>query len=83
MMRFLLLAILATLVAIQDSQRRLPDALEAKDCSPSRSKDELPNDRFTRKGGRETKASVRYDKNLLTVDGIEQGRDPGRVFANA
>src|SRR5258707_8044965 len=72
------IALLGTLLAFQGSPHHLPPALKAKNCNSSRSKDELPNDRFARKGGRETKVSVRYDKDLLTVDGVEQGRELNR-----
>ena len=41
-MRFLLLAVFATVVAIQDVPRHLPPTLEAKNCNPSRSKDRAP-----------------------------------------
>ena len=60
------------------SQRRLPPALEAKDCGSIPSADELPNARFARKGGHEIKAAVKSEESLLTVDGIEQGRDLSR-----
>jgi hypothetical protein len=73
-----LVALGGLLLGLQGSQRRLPPPLEAKNCNSSRTRDEFPNDRFTRKGGRETKASVRYEKDLLTVTGIEQGRDLSR-----
>jgi hypothetical protein len=64
-------------VAIQ-SQGRLPPPLEAKDCRPPKDKRELPRSRFARKGGRESEASVLWSGNLLTVEGIEQGRDLNR-----
>jgi hypothetical protein len=93
LIRFLpLVAVLGTLLAFQDSRRALPPAFEAKNCNSSHSKDELPYEQFARKGGRETKISVRWDKDLLTVNGVEQGRDlshyerldlsnPKRMFA--
>jgi hypothetical protein len=68
--RFLLL----TFLVFQGIDRHLPPAVEAKLCTP-RPENERPNDRFARKGGRETKASVRLHKGLLTVNGVEQGRD--------
>jgi hypothetical protein len=64
-------------VAIQ-SRGHLPPPLEAKDCGAPKDERELPNDRFARKGGRLTEASVSFDRNLLTVEGIEQGRDLNR-----
>jgi|SRR6266542_554901 len=64
-------------VAIQ-SRDHLPPPLEAKDCGAPKDKRELPKDRFARKGGKESEASVRFDGNLLTVEGIEQGRDLNR-----
>ena len=73
---FLLLAALAgLLVAFQAPRHRLPPSLEAKNCKAPQSRDESYNDHFARKGGRETQATVRYEKNLLTATGIEQGRD--------
>ena len=72
--RFLLLALLPTFLAFQGGDRHPPPAVEGKLCTPA-PKNELPNDRFARKGGRETKVSVRRDKGLLTVEGVEQGRD--------
>jgi len=69
-----LVAFLITVLALQGSERHLPAPVEANLCN-SAPKNELPKDRFARKGGRETKASVRFDRGLLTVDGIEQGRD--------
>jgi hypothetical protein len=72
--RFFLLALLATFLVSQGIDRQIPPAVEAKVCTPA-PKNELPIDRFARKGGRETNVSVRLDKGLLTVEGIEQGRD--------
>lgn len=72
--RFLLVALVPTFLAFQGIDRHLPPAVEAKLCTPA-PKNELPNDRFARKGGRETKVSVRLEKGLLTVAGVEQGRD--------
>ena len=72
--RFFLPALLATFLVSQGIDRHIPPAVEAKVCTPA-PKNELPNDRFARKGGRETKVSVRLDKGLLTVEGVEQGRD--------
>lgn len=72
--RFLLLALLPTLLLFQKGDRRLPQAVEGKPCTQA-PKDELPIDRFARKGGRETNAAVRMEKGLLTVTGIGQGRD--------
>ena len=72
--RFLLITLIPTFVVFQGIVRRPPPALDAKPCLPA-PKNELPNDRFARKGGRETKVTVRQDKGLLTVDGVEQGRD--------
>ena len=72
--RFFFLALLPTLLVVQGIVRHLPPAVEAKLCTPA-TKDELPKERFARKGGRETKVSSRLDKGLLTVDGVEQGRD--------
>lgn len=60
------------------SRGRLPPALEAKDCTAPKNDSELPKDRFARKGGRELEAYVRGDQNLLTAEGIEQGRDLNR-----
>lgn len=74
MIRVFLLALLATLLVSQGTDRHVPRAVEAKVCTPA-PKDELPVDRFARKGGRETKVTARFDKGLLTVDGVEQGRD--------
>jgi hypothetical protein len=56
----------------------LPPPLEAKDCGASKDKRELPKDRFARKGGKESEASGLWSGNLLTVEGIEQGRDLNR-----
>ena len=72
--RFLPITLIATFVVFQGIVRRPPPAVDAKLCPPA-PKNELPNDRFARKGGRETKVTVRQDKGLLTVDGVEQGRD--------
>jgi hypothetical protein len=84
----LLMASLGMLVACQiyrggqvadgGPQRGLPPPIEANDCSKPPSADELPNVRFRRKGGRETKASVRSEREFLTVDDVEQGRDLSR-----
>jgi len=72
--RFLpLVAVVGTVVAFQAERHRLPPPLEAKNCNSS--KNETSNERFARKGGREIKAHVRYETNLLTATGIEQGRD--------
>src|SRR5437667_7822460 len=76
LIRFLPLVVLSGLIlGLQGPRHHIPPPLEAKNCNSSNSKDEFPNDRFARKGGRETKVSVRYEKDLLTVTGIEQGRD--------
>ena len=78
LIRLSFVVLLGTTLAFQESQRHLPPPLEAKRCEAPRSKDEFPKARFARKGGRETKASVLYVGNMLTVAGIEQGRDLGR-----
>jgi len=72
--RFFLLALLATFLLSQGIGRNLPPAVEAKVCTPA-PKNELPNARFARKGGRETKVTVRLDRGLLTIEGVEQARD--------
>jgi hypothetical protein len=59
------------------SRGGLPSALEAKDCGAP-PKNETPNERFVRKGGRESKAAVRGDQAFLTVEGIEQNRELNR-----
>lgn len=69
-----LTALLATLFPFQQIDHHLPKAVEGKFCSPA-GKGELPKARFVRKGGRETKLIVRLEKGLLTIDGVEQGRD--------
>jgi hypothetical protein len=65
-------------VVVIQSRGHPPPPLEAKDCGVPKDKRELPKDRFARKGGKESEASVRFDRNLLTVEGIEQGRDLNR-----
>ena len=72
--RFLLLALLSTFLVLQGIGCHPPPPVEAKPCTPA-PKNELPVDRFARKGGRETPVSVQRDKGLLTVVGVEQGRD--------
>jgi hypothetical protein len=72
--RFFLLALLAPFLVSQEVDRHMPPAVEAKACTRA-PKNELPIDRFARKGGRETKVTVRPDKGLLTVEGVEQRRD--------
>ena len=57
------------------SQKHLPAAVEAKDCTKPQTKNELPNDRFARKGGRETKTSVLITEGSLTISDISEGRD--------
>lgn len=69
-----LLALLATLVLSQTGDRHIPSAVEAQVCSPA-PENELPKDRFARKGGRETKVTVRLDKGLWTTERVEQGRN--------
>jgi|GEM_PF-6332351 hypothetical protein len=79
LIRFLPLLVLTVVIfGSQKPRHHLPPPLEAKNCNSKNSKDEYPNDRFARKGGRETKASVRYEKDLLTAPDIEQGRDLSR-----
>src|SRR6266536_1383612 len=57
------------------SQKGLPAPLEAKDCGPSGNKYELPNDRFVRKGGGETRNAILIERGMLTTGDIAQGRD--------
>jgi hypothetical protein len=79
LIRFLPLVVLSGLIlGLQGPRHHLPPPLEAKNCNSSNSKGEYPNDRFARKVGRETKASFRYEKDLLTVNNIEQERDLAR-----
>ena len=59
----------------QASKQQVPAALEAKECGPAKNKNELPNDRFARKGGRETKVDVRMEQKMLTITGISEGRN--------
>lgn len=61
--------------AAQDSGRGRPPAVVAKNCNSAPSKDELPKERFARKGGREAEVPVRSERGALTVDGVEEGRD--------
>lgn len=56
-------------------RQQVPSALTADDCDAAAPENELPKDRFIRKGGRSSKAEVRRKDGLLTVDGIEQGRN--------
>src|SRR4030095_525617 len=54
---------------------QLPPSLGATNCNTPVPTNELPNARFVRKGGRRQKATIRVSVGVLTVDGIEQGRD--------
>jgi hypothetical protein len=74
------------------ARQQLPSALIADECDATPSVDELPNERFIRKGGRMLRVPVRERHGILTSDGIEQGRNIGQydrldlvskaVFAN-
>lgn len=70
----LLIAILS-IVGCANAQTRVPPPLEPKSCEENAPPNELPNTRFARKGGLTTQAKVRYRNQVLTVDGVEQGRD--------
>lgn len=63
----------AAALSDQDLQGRLPPALEAGGCGAAPSGGELPNSRFARRGGRETKVAFRGEGESLTADGVEQG----------
>jgi hypothetical protein len=55
---------------------RVPPPLEAKDCASTAPRDELPNARFVRKGGRSTRyVKVWREGTALTVADVTQGRD--------
>src|SRR5438874_1972057 len=55
---------------------QLPPPLEAKDCMSPAPRDELPNARFIREGGRTTRyVNVFRQGDALTVDNVAQGRD--------
>ena len=62
------------LVGEMTTQPSLPPPLEARDCGAI-ARDELPNARFARKGGRTTKVRVWREGSALTADDIAQGRD--------
>ncbi|MBZ5507464.1 MAG: hypothetical protein LAO78_18550 [Acidobacteriia bacterium] len=69
--------ILASLVIEGRGLRaQVPSSLEAKDCASPAPPDELPNDRFIRKGGRTTPhVKVLRQGTALTIDNVAQGRD--------
>lgn len=72
----LILVCLLSLPAFESaSQKQTPAPLHAKECGPAKDKNELPKDRFARKGGRETKTTVLVDQGILTAVDIAQDRD--------
>ena len=62
----------------ESRQHSMPPPLEARNCGEPEPAEELPNDRFARKGGRETQVKVFFEGDALTASGIEQGRDLSR-----
>lgn len=59
------------------AQQKLPPPIESPDCSVAAPPKELPNARFARKGGRTTPSKVLFQKGVLTVRDVAQGRDLG------
>ncbi len=63
-------------VEYRSTHPQVPPALEAANCASTAPRDELPNARFARKGGRSTRyVKVRREGTALTVDDVAQGRD--------
>jgi hypothetical protein len=60
------------------AQQKLPPPKEPSDCSGATSPRELPNARFARKGGRITPSKVFFQKGVLTVKDVAQGRNLSR-----
>jgi len=57
---------------------RLPLPLEAADCSVAAPFNELPDAQFERKGGRRTASKVLFQRGVLTVNDVAQGRVLGQ-----
>jgi hypothetical protein len=71
---FLILAVLA--LEYRNQTPRVPPPLQIADCLSPDLPNELPNARFTRRGGRYTRdVKVWRQRDALTVEDVGQGRD--------
>lgn len=77
----LAVCLVIVLALLYDSQThlRVPLGTETLDCSVQPPRDELPRDRFARKGGRTTgHVKVWHEGEALTTDNVVEGRDLSR-----
>jgi hypothetical protein len=67
--------LLLALLGSAQAQQNVPAPIEAPDCTVAAPSNELPNARFTRKGGRTTPSKVSFQNGVLIVKDVAQARD--------